>query len=59
MNWFLGYTVMRIVVELFLAGTDTSSTTMTWAMLLMTAHPDIQKKCRDEIKKVITFINYL
>jgi cytochrome P450 family 2 subfamily J len=38
---------------LFVAGTDTTSTTLRWAILYLTHNQDVQKNCRAEIDKVI------
>ena len=32
---------------------ETSSTTLTWALLLLALHPDVQSKCREEIDRVL------
>ncbi|XP_071482220.1 cytochrome P450 2J2-like [Diadema antillarum] len=42
-----------IVFDFFIAGTETTSTTMTWAILFMAGYPDIQKKVVAEIKREI------
>ncbi|XP_071976549.1 cytochrome P450 2W1-like [Engystomops pustulosus] len=39
--------------DLMLGGTETTSTTIQWGILLMMKHPDIQKKAQDEIENVI------
>ncbi|KAG9355575.1 hypothetical protein JZ751_000413 [Albula glossodonta] len=39
--------------NLFAAGTETTSTTLRWGLLLMIKHPDIQKKVQAEIESVI------
>ncbi|XP_071482219.1 cytochrome P450 2J2-like [Diadema antillarum] len=44
-----------IVFDFFIAGTETTSTTITWALLFMAAYPDIQKKVVAEIQREIGF----
>ncbi|XP_040212686.1 cytochrome P450 2W1-like [Rana temporaria] len=39
--------------DLMLGGTETTSTTLQWAILLMMKYPHIQKKVHDEIEDVI------
>ncbi|XP_072273809.1 cytochrome P450 2W1-like [Pyxicephalus adspersus] len=39
--------------DLMLGGTETTSSTLQWAILLMMKYPDIQKKVHDEIENVI------
>ncbi|XP_053551140.1 cytochrome P450 2K1 isoform X1 [Bombina bombina] len=40
-------------LDLLAAGTETTSTTLSWALLLMTKYPEIQKKVQEEIKTFI------
>ncbi|KAK7888835.1 hypothetical protein WMY93_024395 [Mugilogobius chulae] len=40
-------------LDLFFAGTETTTTTMYWALLFMIYHPDIQKKVQAEIDAVV------
>ncbi|XP_078597942.1 cytochrome P450 2U1-like [Branchiostoma floridae x Branchiostoma japonicum] len=42
-----------VVMDLFLAGTETTSTTLRWALLYMILHPDMQEKVQQEIDSVI------
>ncbi|XP_052603447.1 cytochrome P450 2D20-like isoform X2 [Peromyscus californicus insignis] len=45
---------LRIVVfDLFTAGMVTTSTTLSWALLLMILHPDVQSRVHQEIDEVI------
>ncbi|XP_055519319.1 cytochrome P450 2D6-like [Leucoraja erinacea] len=39
--------------DLFLGGTETTTTTLYWGLLYMMAYPDIQVKCQKEIDEVI------
>ncbi|XP_060079129.1 cytochrome P450 2J6-like [Ylistrum balloti] len=38
--------------DLFLAGTETSSTVLTWASIFLIRHPEVQGKMRSEISRV-------
>uniref|UniRef100_A0A0B7AYY9 Cytochrome P450 n=1 Tax=Arion vulgaris TaxID=1028688 RepID=A0A0B7AYY9_9EUPU len=60
----------RVVANLFIAGSETTSTTMMWFMIFMIHYPDIQKKVYKEIEEVVgterepsindkTHLNYL
>ncbi|XP_055474927.1 cytochrome P450 2J4-like [Psammomys obesus] len=40
-------------LDFLLAGTETTSTTMRWALLFLTLNPDMQEKVQAEIDKVI------
>ncbi|KAH3894234.1 cytochrome P450 2U1-like [Dreissena polymorpha] len=45
--------VYKIIVDLFLAGGETTGTSLDWAILYMVTHPDVQKKCFQEITEVV------
>ncbi|XP_071508807.1 cytochrome P450 2U1-like [Diadema antillarum] len=41
------------LLDLFLAGTDTISLTLSWAIKYLAVHTDVQQKVHDEIKKIV------
>ena len=41
--------LVAICYDFFLAGAETSSTTLAWAILFMTLHPEVQEKVAKEI----------
>ncbi|MCP6606101.1 cytochrome P450, partial [Klebsiella pneumoniae] len=42
-----------VLTDLFGAGMVTTSTTLTWALLLMILHPDVQRRVQEEVDEVI------
>jgi cytochrome P450 family 2 subfamily U polypeptide 1 len=44
---------VMVMLDLFAAGTETTATVLTWGLLYMIHHPDIQSKVRKEIHDVI------
>ncbi|XP_032822976.2 cytochrome P450 2D15-like [Petromyzon marinus] len=42
-----------VTMDLFIAGTETTSTTLRWILLYMMAYPDIQARCHKEIDEVV------
>ncbi|XP_021010984.1 cytochrome P450 2D9-like isoform X3 [Mus caroli] len=42
-----------VVIDLFTAGILTTSTTLSWALMLMILHPDVQRRVQQEIDEVI------
>jgi len=41
------------LLDLFLAGSETTSTTLTWAVMLMTRYPHIQTKVQEELDNIV------
>ena len=41
--------VKKIVADLFIAGTDTTATSLSWVLLYMIRFPDIQRRCQLEL----------
>ena len=39
--------------DLFLAGSETTSTTLTWAMLYMVRYPGVQARVQQELDSVV------
>ncbi|XP_064189689.1 cytochrome P450 2J2-like [Anguilla rostrata] len=47
------FNLIMCALDLFLAGTETTSTTLRWALLYMMKYPDIHEKVQAEIDRVI------
>lgn len=45
--------MLRVIQDLFIAGSETTSTTLDWALLFMIEHPDVQQKCQQEIEEIL------
>nr|XP_008261254.2 cytochrome P450 2K6 [Oryctolagus cuniculus] len=52
-DYFSDANLVALVSNLFVAGTETTASTLRWAILLMVRYPDVQKKVYDEITKVV------
>ncbi|XP_067324602.1 cytochrome P450 2D14-like [Anolis sagrei] len=45
--------LIHLMIDLFAAGTDTTSVTLLWGLLKMILHPEVQKRVQEEIDMVI------
>ncbi|XP_050407974.1 cytochrome P450 2J4 isoform X2 [Patella vulgata] len=45
--------IFRMILDLFGAGTETTATSLDWVFLYMIGYPEIQRKCQEEIAKVV------
>ena len=45
--------VFSVIVELFLAGAESTYNSLDWAFLFMTEYPEIQTKCQQEIENTV------
>ena len=52
-EYFNNKNMMQIIIVLFGAGTETTATTLRWAVKYMMAYPEIQKRVQQEIDSVV------
>ncbi|XP_026995684.1 cytochrome P450 2B4-like [Tachysurus fulvidraco] len=47
--------LLMSTADLFLAGTETTATTLRWGLIFMMNHPEIQERCHQEIVRVLGY----
>ncbi|XP_004590596.2 cytochrome P450 2K6-like [Ochotona princeps] len=52
-DFFSDENLLALVSNLFVAGTETTASTLRWGILLMMRYPEVQKKVCEEITKVV------
>ena len=52
LHCFVEENIFASMLDLFRAGTDTTATTLTWAIMYLVQHPDTQSLLREEIDEV-------
>ena len=52
-HYFEERQLQLFLVDLFLAGTDTTATTVYWALVFLSAYPECQEKIQEEIENVL------
>ena len=45
--------LVKIVMDLLSAGTETTSCSLRWLILYMIRYPDVQQKCQEEVDRII------
>lgn len=50
---FLDRQLTGVIKDLFEAGSETSSTTLSWIFLYLSTFPEVQKKLQEEIDRVV------
>ncbi|XP_051855717.1 cytochrome P450 2J2-like [Antechinus flavipes] len=45
--------LVQVIIDLFLGGTETTATTLRWALLYMIHHRDVQEKVQEELDTVL------
>ncbi|XP_025097333.1 cytochrome P450 2J6-like [Pomacea canaliculata] len=45
--------LLKLVFDIFAAGTESTSTAILWALVYFLHHPDVQDKCYEEIHRVV------
>nr|XP_055045107.1 cytochrome P450 2B4-like [Misgurnus anguillicaudatus] len=47
--------LLMSTIDLFFAGTDTTSTTIRWGLIFLMENPDVQERCHKEIVQVLGY----
>ncbi|XP_026776880.3 cytochrome P450 2C23 [Pangasianodon hypophthalmus] len=47
--------LLMSTADLFLAGTETTATTLRWGLIFIMNHPEIQERCHEEIVRVLGY----
>ncbi|XP_078310753.1 cytochrome P450 2B4-like [Crassostrea virginica] len=45
--------MFQVILDMFSAATETTGTTLDWALLFLIAYPEVQEKCFNYIKKIV------
>ena len=45
--------LVGLLLDFFEAGGETVGTTLCWAMLYLAINPEVQKKCHDELERLV------
>ncbi|XP_071964193.1 cytochrome P450 2U1-like [Antedon mediterranea] len=53
MTSFDEYNLTCVTTDLFIAGSETTATTLLWAILYMSLYPEVQQKVQNELDKVV------
>ena len=51
--------IKNIILDLFLAGTDTTAASLSWFLLYLIRYPEVQAKCHEEIDSVLEAVGPL
>ena len=50
------YYLINVMLDMFVAGMDTTSTTLVWSFLYLLHHPDVKRKVQKDIDTVTTIL---
>lgn len=50
---FSEFNLQTVLLDMFVAGAETTSTTLLWSILYLTQNPEVQKKVQEELDAVI------